>query len=253
MTTENNIQKLLKYHTPNTVCLVSWLQELGISQDLQTHYRRSGWLESVQRGALKRPNETIEWLGAVFTLQTQAHLPIHAGALTALELQGNAHYLRIGEQTVFLFAPLQTLLPSWFKNHDWGDTVQFVKSSFLDNEMGMTAYKYTTFSIQISSPERAILEALYLAPKHLDLRDLYDVFEGLTTLRPLLLQTLLESCSSIKVKRLFFFMADKANHGWNGYINRSKINLGKGSRSLVKQGCYDATYQLMLPVELFDS
>jgi hypothetical protein len=78
-------------------------------------------------------------------------------------------------------------------------------------------------SLSISSPERAILECLYLAPEKMDLVECYQVMEGLTTLRPALLQQLLEQCHSIKVKRLFLYMAKKAGHDWFKRLNTEKL------------------------------
>jgi hypothetical protein len=45
-------------------------------------------------------------------LQTQANLPIHVGAMTALAMQGMAHYIRMGRETNYLFAPLKTPYPT---------------------------------------------------------------------------------------------------------------------------------------------
>jgi hypothetical protein len=38
--------------------------------------------------------------------------------------------------------------------------------------------------------------------------------EGLNTLRPDLVQELLEKCSSVKVKRLFMHLAEQFQHPW---------------------------------------
>jgi hypothetical protein len=66
------------------------------------------------------------------------------------------------------------------------------------------------FSLVASAPERAILECLLLAPERMDLVETYGLLENLRTLRPQLMQSLLEACSSVKVKRLFMFMAERA-------------------------------------------
>ncbi|MFZ4526795.1 MAG: AbiEi antitoxin N-terminal domain-containing protein [Chlorobium sp.] len=54
MTTNNRIKlkSTLASHTQGTVDLASWLEQRGISHDLQKHYRKSGWMESVGTGAL---------------------------------------------------------------------------------------------------------------------------------------------------------------------------------------------------------
>ena len=60
------------------------------------------------------------------------------------------------------------------------------------------------------------------------------VMEMLNGLRPELMQTLLEECKSVKVKRLFLFMAEKAEHAWFSDLDLSKISLGTGKRAIVK-------------------
>lgn len=74
--------------------------------------------------------------------------------------------------------------------------------------------------------------------------------EGLNNLRPNYIQTLLEQCSSVKVKRLFLYMAEKANHNWFNYIKIEKIDLGSGKRALLNDGVYIPKYNITVPKEL---
>ena len=67
---------------------------------------------------------------------------------------------------------------------------------------------------------------------------------------PKRLQTLLADCKSVKVKRLFFFFADRHNHAWLKHLNRAVIDLGSGKRSLVKGGRLDPTYKITVPENL---
>ncbi|MEI7748732.1 MAG: type IV toxin-antitoxin system AbiEi family antitoxin domain-containing protein, partial [Chlorobiaceae bacterium] len=78
----------------------------------------------------------------------------------------------------------------------------------------------------------------------------YQIMEGLTTLRPQIVKDLLEQCRSIKVKRLFLYMAEKAGHEWYNRLDYAKLDLGKGARSIVKGGVYVEKYALNLPEEL---
>ena len=78
----------------------------------------------------------------------------------------------------------------------------------------------------------------------------YQIMEGLTTLRPQIVQDLLEQCRSIRVKRLFLYMAEKAGHDWYKRLDHAKLDLGKGTRSIVKGGVYVEKYALNLPEEL---
>lgn len=247
---EHKLKKVLDMHLPGTVVLAKWLQSMGISRELQKRYRQSGWLESVGTGAFRRSGEKVTWQGALYAMQTQAKLPIHAGALTALSMQGLAHYFRVSEETVFLFSPQQTLLPRWFKNYSWGYPVQHSKTSFLPQGLGLTVHEEKNFTINISAPERAILECLYLSPRKLDLIECYHLMEALSNLRPKVVQDLLEKCNSVKVKRLFLFMASKARHQWLNFIDQNRIDLGKGDRSVVSGGVYNSDFQISIPKEL---
>ncbi len=247
---ESKLQKLLENHLPGTICVAPWLERQGISRDLQKHYRKNGWLETAGTGAFKRPGEQVLWQGGLYALQKQSDLPVHVGALTALSLQGYAHYVRLGAETVFLFAPPRVSLPSWFRKHDWQRPVQLCKTSFLPNDLALTDFQVAPFSIRVATPERSILECLHLSPDTISLMECYQVMEGLTTLRPKLLQQLLEQCSSIKVKRLFLYLANKAGHDWQKRLDTKNLDCGKGDRTITKGGVYVAQFGITVPEEL---
>jgi len=63
-----------------------------------------------------------------------------------------------------------------------------------------------------------------------------QVLEGLANLRPYLSQDLLEACTSIRVKWLFLYMAEKAGHQSFPFLDLSSLELGSGDRSIVKGG-----------------
>jgi hypothetical protein len=252
MTTNNEskLKKLLDLSRPGTVLLAKWLETQRISRDLQSYYRKNGWLESIGTGAFKRPNDSVNWQGAVYALQQQARMPVHAGAMTALSLQGFAHYFRLTNETVFLFSPLKARLPSWIATHSWGQPIEHVKTSLLPEDLALSTHEEKSFSINVSSPERAMLECLYLAPEKLDLTECFQLMQGLSNLRPKVVQELLEKCSSIKAKRLFLFMATKAQHQWLNFVDRKKIDLGEGDRSITKGGFYNSDFRISIPKEL---
>ncbi|NOX86109.1 MAG: hypothetical protein GXO86_09120 [Chlorobi bacterium] len=252
MATQNEakLKTLLNNMKPGTVILASWLKKLGISGDLQKHYRKSGWLESIGRGAFKKPGEKIKWEGALYALQYQAKLNIHAGAITALSMQGLSHYFRLGTENVFLFAPRKINLPKWFLNNKWENPIRFYQTDFLPANLGLADYEEKNFTIKISSPERAILECLYLSPKVFDLVECYHLTEGLVNLKPKLVQQLLQQSKSVKTKRLFLFFSEKANHEWLRFIDLSSIDFGSGNRRITEKGVYLSKYQLSVPKEL---
>ncbi len=252
MTTNNDkkLMNLLSNHVPGTVLLASWLEKNGISRDLQKYYQRSGWLESYGVGAFKRPNENVQWTGALHSLQRQTELSVHAGGLTSISLQGLSHYVRLENEPLYLFSSQYAKLPKWFLNQEWSDQIIHVKTKFLPAGFALYDYSHDGLKFKISSPERSILECLYLTPDRFDIMECYQILEGLANLRPKILQELLENCNSIKVKRLFLFMASKAHHQWWDFVDQSRIELGTGDRVIVKGGVYISKYKISIPKEL---
>jgi len=247
---EIKLKKLLDLHVPGTIILASWLEVNGFSYDLQQRYRKSGWLQSVGIGAFKRPNDTVSWQGAIYSVQKQAKLPLYIGGPTALSMLGFSHYIRTEAEAVFLFSELKIRLPLWFKNYSWKEHISHIKTSFLPIGVGIENYNEKLFTLTIASPERAILECLYLVPEKFDILETYQILSGLVNLRPGILQKLLEGCNSIKVKRLFLYMSDKANHQWAQFLDLSSVTLGHGDRSIVKNGVYDPKFRITVPREL---
>jgi len=94
------------------------------------------------------------------------------------------------------------------------------------------------------------MECLYLAPKSQPLVEVFELMEGLNNLRPATVQKLLEACTSVKVKRLFLYLADKAGHEWLSHISLDKVDLGSGKRAIVSDGVYVSEYQITVPREL---
>lgn len=192
----------------------------------------------------------MTWLGAVASLQQQSKASLHPGALTALDLHGLAHYARFGEPTVFLFSPPRKPLPAWFHRHKWPVRLSHHSTSILPPELGLQEHDAGTFRVNVSSPERAVLECLHLAPEEVDLVEMRDLFPALAAMRPKLLQQLMEACSSIKAKRLLLYLAQLSESPWAKRIDRSRLDLGRGHRRLVEGGRYVAEYQLTVPESL---
>ena len=196
-----------------------------------------------------RSGDPVDYLGGVYALQNQTGLSVHIGGRTALSLQGRGHYIEMSSGRVVLFGRTQDHLPKWFKNYHWKSKVDYYTTSFLPMDMDLKKLEEKNFSVKVSSPARAIMECLLLAPKYQDLFECYELMEGLNSLHPKSVQRLLENCSSIKVKRLFLYLAEKFNHQWLGFLDLTKITLGSGKRSLVKNGVYIDKYKITVPKE----
>ncbi len=246
----NKLQKLLELHVPNTVLLSSWMVSNGYSYSLLRKYKQNRWLESVGDGAFKRPSEDINWQGAIYSIQKQTDLNVHVGGLTALSLHGVSHYIRSGKEVVNLYSPLEVRLPSWFFKYQWNAEILHTKSAFLPLSIGLTNKGKGQFPLTISTVERAFLECLYQTPDKMDLIEAYHIMSGLINMRPRLLNQLLDQCRSIKVKRLFLYIAEKANHQWFSHLNLKELDLGTGDRSIVKNGVYNSKYKITIPKEI---
>ncbi len=244
------INHLLKTWPVGTIATASWLESQGVYHQLVAHYEHSAWIKRIGHGAFARDGDEVEWKGALFAIQTQLNLPIIAGGKTALELQGVSHFVSSGSGNfVYLFGTPRSRLPTWFQQHDWKAKIHFAPMNlFLDNTaLGITDKIIGKFSIKLSTRERAILELLSLVPKSQEFDEAKLLFEGLRTLRPDLLQQLLEKCNSIKAKRIFLHLADTTNQPWFKDLDLAKIDLGKGKRMIGKGGSFDSKYNISVP------
>ncbi|HQU93414.1 MAG TPA: type IV toxin-antitoxin system AbiEi family antitoxin [Pyrinomonadaceae bacterium] len=248
--TPTKINQLLNSQPPGVVFQSRWLTTQGYSLDLQRKYRTGKWLESIGNGAMIRAGDSVGYEGAIYALQKQTNMSLHPGGRTALALLGKAHYLERDTQRIIIFGAQGEDLPAWFRHHAWGVKVEYYPTTFLPPEFGLTEIELKTFSIKVSSAARALMECLYLAPEKQDLMECYELMEGLNSLRPDQVQSLLEKSTSIKVKRLFLYLAEKAGHRWFNQLKPELVNLGSGKRSIVKRGIYIDKYQITVPKEL---
>jgi hypothetical protein len=246
----SKINKLMQIQPSGVVLTSSWLKSKGYSAELLRTYRNSNWLQSIGNGAMIRKNDSVDYNGAIYAMQQQMNLSVHPAAKTALSLMGKSHFLELGNKKVFIFGQACERLPSWFKKYNWGVDIRYNTTAILPADKGLIEKTYGNFIIKISSPARAMIECLYLAPQKQDLLECFEMMESLNNLNPSGVQELLEYCSSVKVKRLFLYMAEKAEHDWFKHINTSRIDLGAGKRSLANDGIYLAAYNMTVPREL---
>ena len=104
--------------------------------------------------------------------------------------------------------------------------------------------------MKISTPERASLEMLYLVPHTQSVEEAWLLMEGLVSLRPRLVQSLLAACNSIKVRRLFLYLAEHHGHPWFERLDVAALDLGVGNRSIVAGGRLDSKYHITIPIGL---
>lgn len=233
----------------NGIMLTSWLENSGISRSELSDYVESGWLERISTGVYKFSGDSPTIYGILGSYGSQSNMSYHIGAASALELKGFSHYVSMGKPKAVVFAPVRPSLPKWIENADLDMQLVSVSTKIF-GKYGIEQMDYQGLPLKVSSPERAIMECLSLAPKHYNLMDVFYLFEMLTSLRSSIVQQLLESCTSVKVKRLFLYMAEKSRHRWFAKLDISRINLGSGTRSFEKGGVKNAKYNIVIPKEL---
>lgn len=226
-----------------------WLMENNLSRHAIDNLVKSNQLESISKGVYVRNVSKISCQSLVFSLQSVLKLDLVVGGLTALEMQGLSHYLSLSNnKIVHLFG--NDILSKWVINLDLN--VKFVRhntnSLFAKNSEENRRFQPFTSErdwdndnrkLILSSPERAYIEVLLDVPQKITFEHADQLMQGLTILSPRNLQKTLECCQNVKVKRLFFWFADRQNYVWLDKINRESITLGSGNRMIIKGGKLD--------------
>lgn len=271
MPIKGKLNRLEKILPEGLLVDAGWLEREGYSRALRSQYVSAGWLEQPARGVFRRSRGTVGWEQVVISLQTLLGQPVSVGGRSALELQGYAHYLSHAQKAVHLYSDGK--LPSWlhklpleqhFITHNRLrlfprimvpsegislDAASLEEGGFLEQGLRITRWGQWNWPLVVSTPERAYLELLDELP-HKETFHMADVLmEGLPNLSPRRMQALLETVGSIKVKRLFFFFAQRHGHKWLVRIKKDKIDLGHGKRVLVSDGKLDPTFLITIPRE----
>lgn len=240
------LRRLLSNWPRGTLRLTKELERSGIGRQLLASYKESGWVESFDHGVYKQSKDDVDWMGAVYALQQVKGTTLHPGGKTALALMGYGHYIGMGNEPKFLYMSPDESRQQWLNK--FKSLVQLRTNSFdYTKREYFTTHSAGTFPINISTPELACLEMLYLVPTRQTFDEAGKITEVLYSLRPELLQRLLQECRSIKVVRLLLFFADYHDHPWLKEIDMSKLNLGIGNRVIAKNGILSQKFRITVP------
>lgn len=247
----NQLMEKLPY---GAVVTQAWLDDHGVISDKARRLASSGWLVRVGHGAYARASDPLRWEGGVFGLQ-YGQLPIDPGVwpggATGLAMAGNTHYLSFTRESVQLFGRPGLRLPRWFASNLWGVDLSYSGADLFEQSEPTDFEEYhpvEAYTIKVSSPERSVLEWLHVLPDELLFGDLVvDTFTGLGNLRPARLQSLLQRCRSVRVKRVFMVLARHAQHAWYARLDTGLIELGKGKRQLWVGGKLDSEFLITVP------
>ena len=244
------IQTILQHGYNNGLLCTSWLEKQKVSRTEQVQYVRSGWLVRIVPGIYRFSGAKPTLYGALASMDEQIGLNYRIAAYSALEIHGYTHYISFGQPQAYIITPSDKRLPKWMSKYEWDMTLREFSTKVFDGMIGVAAIEQNDMTLRVSSPELAMLECLQLTSGAHNLMDLFYLMESLTTLRASLVTQLLEQCSSVKVKRLFLYMAEKANHAWFKRLDLENVTLGSGTRSFAKGGVKNAKYNIIIPREL---
>lgn len=125
-----------------------------------------------------------------------------------------------------------------------------ISTMFGASDAGIKETTRSQVPVKIAAPERAILEMLSHVDSEASFMHTWQIMKGLATLRPALMQELLEQCKSVKVTRLCLYMGEKNQLQWYKGLDIRKFNLGSGKRSVVKSGKMNDKFQITVPRKL---
>lgn len=257
-----------------------WLasQNASLNRHAIDNLVKSGQLISLAHGVYMRPGTTLTWEGLVCFLQNVLQSDLIVGGLTALELRGLGHYAALsGRNVVYLYG--KALLPQWINNIL--PSVKFVRHVPLlsynrlnPRACGLVKDEYDpglkklysgvppsesrqkrTWTFTQSSPERAYLEILMDVPDTISFEHADLIMQGLGTLSPHRLDNVLRKTQSVKVRRLFYWFAERHQHAWFKKLPDPHVlddlGLGAGKRVLAKGGKLDTKYNITIPEEMW--
>jgi Transcriptional regulator, AbiEi antitoxin, Type IV TA system/Transcriptional regulator, AbiEi antitoxin N-terminal domain len=237
----------------------AWLMKQGLPRHAIDNLVKSHQLKKTARGVLARPDTPLKWQGVVCSLQRMGS-DVTVGGLSALQLHGFAHYLPLSDRTpVHLYG--RDPLPPWANR--LGLSAPFVwhstKRLFTAHTTQTPSNTFTqdlpwgdqSWTLRVATPERALLEVLDEVPSKISFEHADQLMQGLTTLSPRRLEGLLRLTRNVKVKRLFFWLAERQGHAWFKKLTPSEFDLGSGKRVLAKGGKYVPKYRITVPEEMY--
>lgn len=243
-----------------------WLMANGLTTHTLDNAVKSEKLLRLTNGVYSQYSRSLRWEGVVASLQrmeaadSESMPAVVVGGLTALSLSGLSQYLAFGQcPRVHLYAagPLPTWLtrlslPIDFVAHR---TIQLWPDDVMEN---IAFHHEHVWDIErppvwFSCPEKAIFEVLADVPSRVSFEHADELMQGLITVSPTKIDTLLKACRNIKVKRLFLWFAKRQGYAWVNQLNDGNYDLGSGKRLIAKGGTYSSDYLITVPTQMMSA
>lgn len=255
--------KLLDLVPYGLVATRKWLLRAGMSRSALDNQIKSGQLSSLHLGVYVRPGTRLVWQGVVCSLERMG-TDLVVGGTTALEEQGRAPELPLSGRRSIQLRGLDPL-PPWVNGLDVPETFRRKSTAWLtdsatdDAAEGQPQPPFLTTAtpwgdgfrtIWISTPERALFELLKDVPQGVSFERAERFLEGLSDLSPRRLELLLQHTCSVKIRRLFFWLAERQGHPWARALRPDDFDLGRGKLALAKGGRFVSRYGITVPASM---
>ncbi|MGO0308732.1 type IV toxin-antitoxin system AbiEi family antitoxin domain-containing protein [Endozoicomonas acroporae] len=235
-----------------------WLIEQGFSSHSLDNGVKSGKLLQLASGVYSQFTTNLRWEGVVASIQRMQATPlataVHVGGVSALALSGLAQYISPGNRkTVQLYST--TKLPSWVSRVEttamltvnssrrlWPESLMQTSGLLRSHEFAPNLPP-----LYFSCPEKAILEVIADLPDKFSFEHADELMQSLVNLSPGKLDQVLQACLSIKVKRLFLWLAERHQYPWLARLNVSSYELGSGKRVIAECGALNRKYLITIP------
>lgn len=254
---KQSLKTLLPY---GMLATKKWLAEQGLGSHALDNAVKTEALLLLATGVYSQYSRSLSWEGVVASMQRMENAegsdlpPILVGGLSALSLSGLSQYLSMGGNPhVHLYSAGK--LPTWLSRLSLPLEFEGHSTSKLWPESCMTnrafikehAWGAELPPVYFSCPEKAILELLMDLPDDVTFEHADELMQGLVNLSPRKLNELLQVCKSVKVKRLFFWLAKRQSYPWFSKLNAKDYDLGSGKRVVAKGGKLDKEFLITVP------
>jgi len=220
------------------VFFFEYFKKQGYSKQQMYQFVKHNKFNKKAYGIYTLKGQNPEPLSYIEAYERQCNKRVYVGALSALRLHGVSQNIPFNTRYQIYYN--EQRINRWLldqKDYIW------TRNNLFNSSVGITKKN----NLSLSSPERAILEAISLLPKQGDFEEVYHTLLLLPSLRPQLLMDLICECKSIKTKRLFLYMLKHVNFTWKSKLDLSKVDIGKGIRQLYPEGKLDPDYHLYVP------
>lgn len=249
-----------------------WLAEQGLSAHALDNAVKTETLLLLATGVYSQYSRSVSWEGVVASMQRMEkdnkneneneneNVPPVVGGLSALGLSGLSQYLSLGN-TPHIHLYGQGKLPTWLARlslpmkFDGHSTSKLWPESVLQDKAFIKEHEWEAElpPVYFSCPEKAMLELLMNLPNRVTFEHADELMQGLVNLSPRKLDVLLKACKSVKVKRLFFWLAKRQAYPWFSKLNVEDYDLGSGKRVVAKGGKLDVDYLITVPSNMVPS